>query len=85
MKTIEEMAREAGGYLAELPKGDAWLFDKEERLEAFAELVRADEREACAKACDDLYRAWTLEADEDEIEPPDAIDCKLAIQARENT
>jgi hypothetical protein len=45
MKTIIEMAREAGGYFAELPKGDAWLFDKEEQLEAFAELVRADERE----------------------------------------
>jgi hypothetical protein len=49
------------------------------------QLVRADEREACAKVCDDLYRAWTLEEDEDEIEPPDAIDCKLAIQARGNT
>ena len=53
MKTIIEMAREAGGYFAELPKGDAWLFDKEEQLEAFAELVRADEREACAKVCED--------------------------------
>ena len=45
MKTIIEMAREAGGFLSELPMGDAWLFDKEEQLEAFAELVRADERE----------------------------------------
>jgi hypothetical protein len=51
-------------------------------VEAFAALVAAAEREACAKVCDDLYRAWTLEEDEDEIEPPDAIDCKLAIQAR---
>jgi hypothetical protein len=69
MKTHFEMAKEAG------------LRDSV-NLERFAALVRADEREACAKVCDDLYRAWTLEADEDEIEPPDAIDCKLAIQAR---
>jgi hypothetical protein len=52
MKTNIEMAREAGGYFAELPKGDAWLFDKEEQLEAFAELARVEEREACAKVCD---------------------------------
>jgi len=45
MKTIIEMTREAGGYFAELPKGDAWLFDKEEQLEAFAALVAAAERE----------------------------------------
>ena len=53
MKTIIEMAREAGGYFAELPNGDAWLFDDEEQMERFAELVRAeaqaDEREACAR------------------------------------
>jgi hypothetical protein len=45
MKTIIEMARESGGYFAELPKGDVWLFDNKEQLEAFAALVRADERE----------------------------------------
>ena len=36
MKTVIEMAREAGDVL------------NKEWLEAFAELVRADEREACA-------------------------------------
>ena len=41
MKTITEMTRELGGF-APTPKF----------LEAFAELVRADEREACAKLCD---------------------------------
>jgi hypothetical protein len=51
MKTIIEMAREAGGYFAELPKGDAWLFDKEEQLEAFAALVAAAERE-------EIYAEW---------------------------
>ena len=41
---IIRMAREAGGYLAELPNGEAWLFDEEEQLKRFAELVRADAR-----------------------------------------
>jgi hypothetical protein len=41
----------------------------------------AAEREACAKVCDDLYRVWTL-TDEDDLNPPDALDCKRAIRAR---
>jgi hypothetical protein len=48
---IIAMAREAGGYFAELPKGDAWLFDKEEQLEHFAALVAAAERDA-------IYDQW---------------------------
>ena len=43
MKTIIEMAREAGIIHPE-------MVDK--TLERFAELVRADEREACAKVCE---------------------------------
>ena len=54
---IIRMAREAGGYLAELPNGDAWLFDDNQNLERFAALVAAhaaaDEREACAKVADE--------------------------------
>jgi len=49
MKTIIEMAREAG--LEEM-----WELTPRfvERLKAFAALVRADEREACAKVCETL-------------------------------
>ena len=32
---IIRMAQEAGGYLAELPNGDAWLFDDKQQLERF--------------------------------------------------
>jgi hypothetical protein len=39
------------------------------------------EREECATVCDDLYRVWTL-TDDDDINPPDALDCKRAIRAR---
>ena len=50
MRTIIEMAREA-----RLP--EAWISEtgvlKWSELEAFAALVREDEREACAKVCDD--------------------------------
>ena len=55
---IIEMARQAGAEFAELPMMDAIVFAVDDRawnskeLEAFAELVRADEREACAKVCD---------------------------------
>ena len=48
-RTIMDMAREAG-----------WTsYDsQDERFEAFAKLVREDEREACAKLCDD-HCCWT--------------------------
>ncbi len=42
---IIRMAREAGGYLAELPNGEAWLFDEDEQIARFAALVAAAERE----------------------------------------
>ena len=44
---ILRMAREAGGYVAELPNGDAWLLD-DAVLERFATLVAAAEREKLA-------------------------------------
>lgn len=49
---VLKLALEAGGYLAELPNGDAWLFTEDEYLERFAALVASAEREACAKLCD---------------------------------
>ena len=57
MKTIIEMAREADGLGFVHDAGDVpskWQFTPKE-LERFAELVRADEREACAKMCDELH------------------------------
>ena len=85
MKTIIEMAREAGFMVGEF--SGPWAGDTPvgDQLERFAELVRADENKACQDVCDDVYRAWTLREDEDEIAHPDPIDCKLAIRARGNT
>lgn len=51
MKTIIEMALETGAILI---TGDA---PSQKSIKAFAELVRADEREACAKVCEELGMA----------------------------
>ena len=48
---IIKMAREAGFHNAEANV-------HEERLERFAALVAAAEREACAKVCDDRAKGW---------------------------
>ncbi len=73
MKTVIEMAREAGIIHPE-------MVDK--TLERFAELVRADEREACAELCDALYERTLNLSVWAEITPET---CATAIRARSNT
>jgi hypothetical protein len=51
MKTTIELAREVYGAHTE------WSGAPLDRLEQLVALVRADEREACAKVCDDFERA----------------------------
>ena len=68
---IIEMARQAGlerlGVYAQF--GDDWVGFTEE-LEAFAKLVAAKEREACAKVCADL------------MDSPELIgDCHICVDA----
>ena len=53
MKTVIEMAREAWLDTYGLGKDHISFV---EALERFAELVRYDEREACAKVCESLWR-----------------------------
>jgi hypothetical protein len=50
MRDVIEMARRAGAVFP--LDGSYHTFERREDLEAFAELVRADEREACAKVCE---------------------------------
>ncbi len=53
MKTVIEMAKQAGAIpIHKSPKEVAVVGN--EAIERFAELVRADEREACAKVCENL-------------------------------
>lgn len=70
MKTVIEMAREAGFTSGELAfMQDNFLF--------FANLVRADEREACA------MRAWSCVLAMTDAETADKV--LAAIRARSNT
>ena len=52
MKSTIDMAREAG-IDAWWDSGSDWRETFDEHLKAFEALVRADEREACAKVCED--------------------------------
>ena len=80
MKTVIEVAREvkATAYTnRHYPARTTYTFGPEQ-LERFAELVRADEREACAKVCDDIDAEY-------EGEDVLATWCSQAIRARSNT
>jgi len=67
MKTVIEMAREAGIHV---------YSEFEVTFERFAELVRADEREACAKICD------VFQARDVGMQP---AECAGAVRARSRT
>ena len=93
MKTVIEMAREAGTRTDR----DPYEFTDYNYLSRFAEIVRADERdramrenayvlaerEACAKLCDDKHDTWRFGDGEDSTSGPK--DCAAAIRARGNT
>ena len=90
MKTVIEMAQEAGlrsAVLLRLYGKTEALCESEleelEQIKKFAELVRADEREACAKLCDDKHDTWRFGDGEDSTSGPK--DCAAAIRARGNT
>ena len=82
-KRLKELAEQAGfeweiNTAWVLP--DGWWKAESADLERFAELVRQDEREACAKLCDDLQltdlaiRDWA----------DGTYDCAKAIRAKGN-
>lgn len=81
MKTVIEMAREVGAGEPESLYGrtDYVVMTKFE-LERFAELVRADEREACVQVCEDNATDLS-EGDWDSA----CINCADHIRARGNT
>ena len=66
---IIRMAREVWGD----DSGKPWHESAVTHLEAFANLVAAEEREACAKACDKLS---------DEYADANPADCAFAIRER---
>jgi hypothetical protein len=54
MKSTIDMAREAGFDLAKVFVKGVLVEDATTELKAFEALVRADEREACAKVCESI-------------------------------
>ena len=86
MKTVIEMAREAGFMVVHEgePETGAWYECFTEEIERFAALVAAAEREACAKVIDEM-----AEDMEREMEPSTAIayvrSKAAAIRARGET
>jgi hypothetical protein len=77
MKTTIDMAREAGVEVTyEYEDGDLEWGCSTEQLKAFAALVRAAEREACAKVCDKRYMG------DNNREDMEAKRCAAAIRAR---
>ena len=59
-RQVLDMAREAGGCDITSHGWTSWVGTQStEFLDRFAELVRADEREACAKVCEDS-NTWDL-------------------------
>jgi hypothetical protein len=76
MKTTIELAREVYGAHTE------WSGAPLERLEQLVALVRADEREACAKVCDDLAPPCGYNLTETSFWDVTSLECAAAIRAR---
>jgi hypothetical protein len=60
--------------------GDSWMMHHE--LEAFAKLVAAKEREACAQTCENLPIPNQFSESEGSVWDVAALDCAEAIRAR---
>jgi hypothetical protein len=72
---IIEMAEQAGVAFSSDDYPDIWgvhMHVGKQEIEAFAKLVAAKEREACAKVCDSFCQSWLEGAEE----------CADAIRAR---
>jgi hypothetical protein len=74
---IIEMVKQAGAS----PDGRLWLMYTED-LEAFAKLVAAKEREACAQTCENLPIPDQYSDTEGSMWDVAAIECSDAIRAR---
>lgn len=76
---IMEMARQAGFVVTYIgdPIGTNYAM-----IEAFARLVAAKEREACAEICDSFYLSWIDVQGRYEFMGEGASECAGAIRAR---
>jgi len=56
-----------------------------EAIQKYADLIRADEREACAKVCEQPIDEIQITDDCSEMRYMDGKECAEAIRAKENT
>jgi hypothetical protein len=77
-RQVVEMAREAGW----MHEHDSETGFVAEAAFKFAELVRADEREACAKVCDELIAPDVYSDTDKSMWDVTCMDCAEAIRAR---
>jgi hypothetical protein len=90
MKTTIELAREAGIIDFRDAFSEEHVQAVLQDLNAFAALVRADEREACAKVCEseaEMFKSCAYGANDGRYDWKEdgARDCAAAIRARGNT
>jgi hypothetical protein len=93
MRSTIEMAREAGFYATRgwglLPHVPEDIFIANvcvtEEVNRLVELARADEREACAKVCDDLPAPDVYSDTDKSMWDVTCVDCAEAIRARGET
>jgi hypothetical protein len=77
---IKELAEQAG-YTKDMFGFGHW--DMPECIK-FAELVRQDEREACAKLCEKVHADYINDRNNDGYDWPDGYNCAEAIRAISN-
>ena len=76
---IRELAEQSGLLGPTSRVGNA-----HEAAERFAELVRQDERENCAKLCEKVHADYINDRNNDGYDCPDGYNCAEAIRARSN-
>jgi hypothetical protein len=83
MRDTIDMAREAGIELdlVDEDEGQIWYITTE-GMKAFEALVRADEREACAKVCEELPAPDIYSDTDKSMWDVTCMDCAAAIRAR---
>jgi hypothetical protein len=89
MRDTIELAREAGFPMAWISDNDGGVIRWKD-IKAFADLIRADEREACAKVCEseaEMFKSCAYGANDGRYDWKEdgARDCAAAIRARGNT
>ena len=77
MRNTIDMAREAG-----FVENAGNVYGDHVNLKVFEALVRADEREACAKVCDDLSPPCGYNLTEISFWDVTSLECAAAIRAR---